>query len=201
MNVLGISGSLSRHSKTELAVQVVLDTITTIAPYASVNRISLSEADIAFCDGSHPDLYDGDTRRAIDAIAGADLLIAGSPIYRGSYSGAFKNLFDLIPNDALRGKTVGIVATGGSHHHYLAIDHLFRPLFSYFRAYVVPGGVYVSNSAYSDGSITDEGIRSRLQNLGLEAVCMAESLQATYQGPDLPSIKRESLVNPQNQSK
>jgi len=193
MKLLGISGSLSKNSKTELAVQKALDYASEFNRDLETDLISLSSADLVFCDGRNPDNYEGDTRIILDKIIGADAIIAGSPIYRGTFSGAFKNLFDLIPNDALKGKAIGIVATGGSNHHYLAIEHQFKPLFGYFNAFVVPTGVYANNTHFSDGKLTDQDILNRLEKLTKETVRLSSRLNENYVGPTLPEIKRESL--------
>lgn len=193
MTILGISGSLSRQSKTELAINKALDYATNQGDQVTTDIVSLSDYSLQFCDGRNPDLYGGDTRTVLDKIAGADAFIVGSPIYRGTYSGAFKNLFDLIPNDSLKGKVVGIVATGGSDHHYLAIEHQFKPLFGYFNAYVIPGGVYASNKHFSDGVLLDEGIITRLKNLIEETVRLSVRLNQTYKGPGQPAIERKAL--------
>jgi len=193
MKILGISGSLSPLSKTELAVRHVLEFASDYGGGIETDLISLSTKTLEFCDGRNPGHYEGDTRIALDKIIEADAIIAGSPIYRGTFSGAFKNLFDLIPNDALTGKAVGIVATGGSNHHYLAIEHQFKPLFGYFKAYVVPGGVYANNTHFSDGKLTDQDILNRLEKLAEEIVRLSSRLNESYTGPTLPEIKRESL--------
>ncbi|WP_340106513.1 NAD(P)H-dependent oxidoreductase [Rhodohalobacter sp. 8-1] len=194
MTILGISGSLSMQSKTELVIQKALEFASGQDESIHTDLITLSNSDLVFCDGRNPDSYTGDTRTALDKIADADALIVGSPIYRGTYSGAFKNLFDLIPNDALKGKVVGIIATGGSDHHYLSIEHQFKPLFGYFNAYTVPGGVYASNRHFTEGTLTDEGVIIRLKNLAEETVRLSVRLNQTYKGPDQPVIKREALI-------
>ena len=193
MKILGISGSLSRQSKTELAVRKALSFIPVENESVQTDFISLSEVNLVFCDGRNPEQYEGDTRTVLDKIAGADAFIVGSPIYRGTYSGAFKNLFDLIPNDALKGKVIGIVATGGSNHHYLAIEHQFKPLFGYFNAYVIPGGVYANNGHFSNGELSDKDILNRLKKLSDETLRLSLQLNQSYAGPDQPEIKRKSL--------
>lgn len=193
MRILGISGSLSRQSKTELAVRRALTFITEENESVQTDLISLSDLNLVFCDGRNPEKYEGDTRTVLDKIAKADALIVGSPIYRGTYSGAFKNLFDLIPNDILKGKVIGIIATGGSNHHYLAIEHQFKPLFGYFNAYIIPGGVYANNRHFSNGKLTDSDVILRLQNLAKETIRLSSRLHQRYEGPDKPEIKRESL--------
>ncbi len=193
MKIVGISGSLSKHSKTELTVQKTLDFIDEQDPTVQTELIALSAYNLVFCDGRNPDDYEADTRTVIDKIAAADALIIGSPIYRGTYSGAFKNLFDLIPNDSLRGKAVGITATGGSDHHYLAIEHQFKPLIGYFNAYAIPGGVYANNGHFAGGELTDKNILERLANLAKETIRLSTLLNNSYEGPAETAIKRESL--------
>lgn len=193
MKLIGISGSLSRPSKTELAVSEALRFAAAERDDTDTTLISLSDWKLDFCDGRDPADYRADTRTVIDTITGADALIVGSPIYRGSYSGALKNLLDLIPNDSLRGKAVGILATGGSPHHFLAIEHQFRPLINYFNAYTVPAGVYLHNTHYRNGKLIDPQILQRLKKLGQETVRLAHSLQSNYEGPERPSIQRQSL--------
>ena len=194
MKILGISGSLSRPSKTELAIRKALEFVSKQEESVTTDLVSISDYSLLFCDGRHPDLYDGDSRTVLDKIAEADAYIVGSPIYRGTYSGAFKNLFDLIPNDSLKGKVVGIVATGGSAHHYLAIEHQFKPLFGYFNAYTIPGGVYASNKHFIDGELIDDNTINRLNRLAEETVRLSARLNKTYRGPDYPTIKREALT-------
>lgn len=194
MTILGISGSLSKSSKTELVVRKTLEFASGQGESVITELMSLSDYSLQFCDGRNPDLYEGDSRTVLDKIAKADAYIVGSPIYRGTYSGAFKNLFDLIPNNVLEGKVIGIVATGGSDHHFLAIEHQFKPLFGYFNAYTIPGGVYASNRHFSDGGLINEEIISRLNRLAEETVRLSTRLNQTYSGPDYPAIERETLT-------
>lgn len=81
---------------------------------------------------------------AIDAVVGADGLIAVSPIFSASYSGLFKLFFDVIEHDGLAGKPTLIAATGGTARHSLALEHAVRPLFAYLNAAVVPTAVYAA---------------------------------------------------------
>jgi FMN reductase len=90
-------------------------------------------------------------RAAIDAVTGADGLIAVSPIFSASYSGLFKSFFDLLDNTALAGTPVLIAATGGTSRHSLALEHALRPLFAYLRAIVVPTAVYAASEDWGSG--------------------------------------------------
>jgi FMN reductase len=82
---------------------------------------------------------------ALDAVAGADALIAVSPVFNASYSGLFKSFFDVVDRDALADKPVLIAATGGSARHSLALEHALRPLFAYLRAATVTTSVFAAS--------------------------------------------------------
>ncbi|MEE4546084.1 FMN reductase [Streptomyces sp. V4-01] len=84
-------------------------------------------------------------REAVDAVTGADGLIAVTPVFTGSYSGLFKSFFDIIDKDALTGTPVLVAATGGTARHSLVLEHAMRPLFAYLRAVVVPTAVYAAS--------------------------------------------------------
>ncbi len=90
-------------------------------PGAPIELIDLAEQRIALADGRPPEALDDDTARVVAAIAGADAVVLATPVYRGSLTGALKNLLDHVPVPALRGTPVGIVAMGGSDHHYLGV--------------------------------------------------------------------------------
>lgn len=83
--------------------------------------------------------------RALEAVAGADGLIAVTPVFSASYSGLFKSFFDVLDNDALVGLPVLAAATGGSVRHSLMLEHAMRPLFTYLHAIVVPTAVYAAS--------------------------------------------------------
>jgi FMN reductase len=106
---------------------------------------------------------------ALDAVTGADGLIAVTPIFTGSYSGLFKSFFDVLDNTALTGKPVLIAATGGSARHSLALEHAVRPLFSYLRAIVVPTAVYAASEDWGTaGDERTDSLAARITRAGGE---------------------------------
>lgn len=193
MKLLGVSGSLTPRSKTLLAIEKVLEFAAQSDPNTQTQLLNLRDYRVEFCDGRDPSEYTGDTRLVIDQIVHADALIIGTPVYRGSYTGALKNLFDLIPNEALNGKVVGFVATGGTYHHYLVLEHLLTPLAGYFRAIVAPGSVYVHNGHYSDKKLVDPEIIHRLKRLSDNIVFLSHAIRNKNISADELLIPRESL--------
>ncbi|HZR04119.1 MAG TPA: NADPH-dependent FMN reductase, partial [Burkholderiales bacterium] len=117
--------------------------------------------------------------------------IVASPMYRGTYTGALKNVLDHLPLEALEGKVVGIIATGATPHHYLAIDHDFRAVLAWFNAYVLPGSVYLDHTAYADGALVDAARRASLTELGRALVTVALKLKDVRPTP--PCLARESM--------
>ena len=87
---------------------------------------------------------------AVESTVSADIVVASSPTYRATYTGLLKTFFDLLPQDALAGKTGLPILTGGGPAHQLALDHAFRPLFASLGATVVTG-VYAFDAQLKTG--------------------------------------------------
>jgi FMN reductase len=115
-------------------------------------------------------------KRAVDAVAAADALIAVTPIFSASYSGLFKSFFDVLDPDALTGKPVLIGATGGSERHSLALEHALRPLFSYLRALVAPTAVYAASSDWGAGGGAS-ALSERIERAGAELAGLMERVR------------------------
>ena len=101
-------------------------------------------------------------RDALDAVAGADALIAVTPIFTASYSGLFKSFFDVVDGDALAGTPVLIAATGGTARHSLALEYAVRPLFAYLRTVPVPTSVFAASEDWG-GATADGALRDRIE--------------------------------------
>ena len=104
---------------------------------------------------------------AIDRLAGADAVIAATPVYKAGVSGLFKSFADILDNDLLVAKPVLLAATGGTGRHALVIDDQMRPLFAYLRALTLPTSVY---AAPEDWGTTELG--ERMKRAAAELVVM-----------------------------
>jgi len=103
-----------------------------------------------------------DLRRAIDLVVAADGLIAVSPIFTASYSALYKAFFDVVDADALTDMPVLMGATGGTERHSLALEHAFRPMFSYLRAVVTPTAVYAASTDWGRSERGASRLTSRI---------------------------------------
>ncbi|MER7406052.1 FMN reductase [Streptomyces sp. NPDC000070] len=122
---------------------------------------------------------------AIDAVAGADGLIAVTPVFTASYSGLFKSFFDLIDPDALTGTPVLVAATGGTARHSLVLEHALRPLFAYLRAAVVPTAVYAASEDWgSGGDEYTDGLPARIRRAGGELAALVAARPARAEPED-----------------
>ncbi|WP_344094892.1 NAD(P)H-dependent oxidoreductase [Microbacterium deminutum] len=94
---------------------------------------------------------------ALVDIETADLLVAASPVYRASFTGLFKHLFDFVGQYALVGQPVLVAATSGGERHALIIEHQLRPLFGFFQSLTLPLGVYASTTDFDGHRLRDGG--------------------------------------------
>ncbi|MFF4880323.1 FMN reductase [Micromonospora sp. NPDC000668] len=112
-------------------------------------------------------------RGALDAVTGADGIIAVTPIFNASYSGLFKSFFDVVESESLVDRPVLIGATGGTARHSLALEHAVRPMFSYLRAVVVPTTVFAAPEDWSGGT-ADGALRGRIRRAAGELADQVE---------------------------
>src|SRR5579875_3673985 len=109
----------------------------------------LADLELAQADGRPPQALGAGL--LTDSLAAADAVLLATPVYRGSLTGALKNVLDLTPIPALRDTPVGLVAMGGSHHHYLGAERHLRDVLAFFGALALPTAVYLSSRDFSDG--------------------------------------------------
>jgi len=151
-----------------------------------VELIDLSEHRISFADGRGPDSFGDDTGAVVEAVQSADVVVFATPIYRGSMTGALKNVFDVLPVPALQSKVVALAAMGGSDHHFLGADRHMRDVLTFFGALVVPVAVYLTGADFTDG-VPKERAAQAMDELVQGAVSLATAVggdRARELGPD-----------------
>jgi SsuE family FMN reductase len=89
---------------------------------------------------------DPEIARAVEVLAAADAVVVTTPVYKAAYAGLLKVFLDLLPQYALRGKTVLPLATGGTPAHVLVIDYALRPVLTSLGAGAIGQGWFVLSS-------------------------------------------------------
>jgi FMN reductase len=120
---------------------------------------------------------------AIDAVLGADGLIAVSPIFSASFSGLFKLFFDVVERDGLAGMPTLIAATGGTARHSLALEHALRPLFAYLNAATVATSVFAAAEDWGTAGVAADG--SLVERIDRAAAELATAM--TTREPRVPA--------------
>jgi len=161
LKIVAVSGGLQRPSRTLALVEQLLDRLVDALP-AETRLIELGEIAPRFGGVMQRDRLPPDVEAHLRDIETADLLLVASPIYRGSYTGLFKHLFDFVDQESLIDVPVMLAATGGSDRHALAIDHQLRPLFSFFQAHTLPIGVYATGKDFDDYRISSDALQARI---------------------------------------
>jgi FMN reductase len=79
------------------------------------------------------------TQHYLDVVKSASAVILSTPVYKATYSGGLKLLLDIIPPDALRGKTVLAVASARIGRHFQSAQRAFDDLYRFFDVgFVIP---------------------------------------------------------------
>lgn len=168
LRAAGIAGSSSPSSRSRALVARTLSHLASSG--ASTELIDLLDlpAD-ALLGRTRDPVVDG----AIGKAVAARLLVLGTPVYRATYSGQLKAFFDLFPRDALKGRAVGLIATGQADAHYLALDHGLRPLVASLGGLSAAKGVYVTDARLPNGADVPQDIDEELRALAAELRSLA----------------------------
>ena len=181
--LLMVVGAATPPGRLAAAIAAAAEAVRSHAEDINVDVMNLAETPIEICDGRPLDGYGAETREAVDRISAAAAVLIAAPVYRASFPGVLKNLLDIVPVGALQGKPVGIVAMGGSAHHYLAVDAQLRQVLGWFGALIAPTAVYITGADFHDGALTSEVARKDLVALAETLVTLLRRLDPTVLGP------------------
>lgn len=161
LNVVAVSGSTARPSRTLALAEA---TLTELGQRLPIRTNVIHLGDIVRPLGAT--LWRSELSETLEQplrqIENADLLLVATPVYRGSYPGLLKHLFDLIDADALIDTPVLLAASGGSERHALVIEHQLRPLFGFFQALTLPIGIYAAEADFDDYRIVSPALQQRI---------------------------------------
>lgn len=164
MKILVLSGS-QVGTRTRTVMDLVAAQLRLRAPDDEVTLLDLADKDMQFSDGRNWLDYRGDTGDVARAVMEADTIIIGTPVFHASIPAALKNVFDLLPQNALRHKVVGIVVTAGSAKHYLIPQMHLVPVLAYMKAQVVQPYVFIEERDIQGGQLLSDDARLRLDRL------------------------------------
>jgi len=122
----------------------------------------------------------------MQSMAGAGAVVLGTPMYRATYAAVLKDFLERVPRGApperfegpLRAKAVGIVATGGSQHHFLGADPLIDLLVRYFGSYVVPPVLYGVIRSSGGAEPLDPGLVEEAVRFGRALVALGHAIRS-----------------------
>ncbi|MGJ7550953.1 FMN reductase [Pseudomonas alloputida] len=169
LNVVALSGGTTRPSRTLALTEAIL---AELGQHLLIKTHLIELGEIARPLGAalwRSELPDA-VEQQLRLVEKADLLLVAAPVYRGSFPGHFKHLFDLIGQDALVDTPVLLAATGGSERHALVLDHQLRPLFSFLQALTLPIGVYASQAELADYRVSSDALEARIRLAAARAV-------------------------------
>jgi len=162
LKVVAVNGSVHQPSRTRVLVEALLAALE--------ERLVLDTRIVDLAEIARPlgaalsrDELPATIEAQLAEIESADLLIAAAPVYRGSFPGHFKHLFDLVGMNALADTPVLLAATGGSERHALVLEHQLRPLFGFLQALTLPIGVYASTADFDGYQVGNAALQERIR--------------------------------------
>ena len=142
MSVLLIAGSPSDRSRTAALLDAVGQRLKFRGAQTKTLRIrDLPPQALLLADFGNPALVSATVQ-----VAQADVIVVATPVYKAAYSGVLKVFLDVLPQTALKGKTVLPLATGGSPNHMLALDYALRPVLQSLGAKTILPGIYATDA-------------------------------------------------------
>jgi FMN reductase len=175
LSIVGVAGNITRPSRTSALLSAILMEICSLSD-AQSRLIELVDIGPGLFQSIVAERFESfssqrispHVRSVLQAIESADALVVGTPVYKGSYTGAMKHLFDLIPPNALVGKPVLLAATAGSPLHGLVTEHQLRPLFGFFNARTMPTTIFALESDFQNYRVERPELVARIKRAAAE---------------------------------
>lgn len=178
LRVAGIAGAPSQQSRTG----VLVDRALHLFREAGCETYIVTVADLPSGSLLHRE-PSVELQEALERVAEADIVVLASPVYKASFTGAFKCFVDSLPRRGLAGKVVVPAMVGGTSNHMLTIDHAMCPLIASEGGVSTSRGIYALEDQVRGNHITDE-LDARLSAAVAESVALAEGLRAAPGVPE-----------------
>lgn len=166
-----INGSPRSGSRTAVLLQAICGAISTLTGAKSLN-VDLGAEGFEILSGVSRDKISLRGEELVSLAEEADLIVIGSPIYRGSYTGIFKHYFDLVDRDRMGGGLAVLAATAASPHHALAIEHQFRPLMGFFAVQTIATAPFAIDTDFDSGRISSQELLDQVSRCAREAASL-----------------------------
>lgn len=163
MNIVSISASPAQPSRSTWLLQLALTRLESESTRSFAVHVPNLPAAA---------LLAADTRAeaiawAIRRVLAADMVLIATPICQAAYSGLLKIFLDVLPPDALRGKTVLPLATGDSAAHWPATQDALGTVLSALGARDIRPGVFAADTELVadefGGYLPDRALTARLE--------------------------------------
>lgn len=187
MSIIAIAGSPSPRSRSNALLNYAAQALAALGyPVDSLGLQDIPAVDLV--NGN----YAGEAANGLrQRVAPARVLLIATPVYKASFAGGLKALLDLLDQNALVGKTVLPIATGGSAAHLLALEYSLKPVLSALGARHILAGIYATESQVrvdeQGGVHLDDDIRQRLDT-SIDAVARLLPVRAEVRSYDLGQL-------------
>lgn len=180
MKILVLSAS-SIGKRTKVATESVYESLKNQhSEEHDLKYMNLQNKEIMFSDGRNYLDYKGDTGKVTQAIMASDVIFIGTPIFQASIPASLKNIFDLLPQNALEFKTVSMVVTAGSEKHFLIPEIQLKPILGYMKANIVPNYVFLLDTEIIGEEIVSDDVHFRINTLIEDTLVLAEAYQEVW---------------------
>ncbi|WDR05922.1 FMN reductase [Devosia rhodophyticola] len=174
LKIVAISGNTHRPSRSWNLAELIARRVQAHVP-ANIIHYDIIDAGAGLAGAYLRNQLGSEALEIIEAIERADILVVTSPVYKGSYTGLFKHLFDFVEFEALIGRPVILSASGGGQRHSLMVEHQLRPLFGFFSALTIPTAIYAEDTSFTGGEPTDPTILARIELAATQCAALVNS--------------------------
>lgn len=168
MKIVGLSGGLTTPSLTTALVDFVVSQAITPLPHIT-HLFDIAEIASELALTASRENASMKLAAKFEKIESADLLVVGTQIVKGSYSGLLKHLFDLLNSSKSENGIAIISATDRGDCNSLALEYSLRPLLTLTGYYTVPTTVYARHNDFVDYRLAEEAVIARARRAVGEA--------------------------------
>jgi FMN reductase len=176
MKIAALGGSLRPKSFTYRVLELALKKVED--PVIPTELIDLRKLRLPFCNGEHFYSNYPDVEVLRQSIQSATGLLLSTPEYHGNISGVLKNALDLLEEEHIAGKVVGLIAVVGGVHSTNALNTM-RLICRQLHCWVLPEQIVIPYSEESfdiHGELKDPQLEERIEKMVKHLVAATRKL-------------------------